>query len=172
MKKFIIAISVLLIISVFCACGNGDIQPSQSPESTPTIQPSETPDPDSPAVATVENPPEGTLKNYHIKYDKYELYTDQDNAQAVKLYFTFTNNSQEAKTFSDAIQVLAFQDGAELVVAPEQCQQANQKVKAGESIQVFCNYKLLNTSSEIELEITEVYNDDSDATVTAKIQLK
>ena len=80
MKKFIIAISVLLIISVFCACGNGDIQPSQSPESTPTIQPSETPDPDSPAVATVENPPEGTLKNYHIKYDKYELYTDQDNA--------------------------------------------------------------------------------------------
>ena len=99
-----------------------------------------------------------------------------DNAQVVKanaicLTFTFTNNSDEAQAFGTATSVTVYQDGVQQDTAIPADSPANygnvlNKVKPGASITVDSVYALANTTSPVEVEVTELF--DLDQTVLAE----
>ena len=95
----------------------------------------------------------------------------RDGGDAVCITFTFTNNSDEAEAFGTATRVTVYQDGVQQDTAIPADSPANygnvlNKVKPGASITVDSVYALANTTSPVEVEVTELF--DLDQTVLAE----
>ena len=108
---------------------------------------------------------------YQVSIDNAQVVKAYDDANAICLTFTFTNNSDEAQAFGTATSVTVYQDGVEQEIAMPAESPANygnsmSKVKPGASITVDNVYALANTTSPVEVEVTELF--DLDQTVLAE----
>ncbi len=108
---------------------------------------------------------------YQVTIDSAQVVKTYDGGDAVCITFTFTNNSDEAEAFGTATRVTVYQDGVEQEIAMPAESPANygnsmSKVKPGASITVDNVYALANTTSPVEVEVTELF--DLDQTVLAE----
>ena len=108
---------------------------------------------------------------YQVTIDNAQIVKTYDDTDAVCITFTFTNNSDEAQSFGAATSVTVYQDGVQQDIAMPADSPANygnslNKVKPGASITVDGVYALANTTSPVEVEVTELF--DLDNTVLAE----
>lgn len=108
---------------------------------------------------------------YQVTIDNARVVKTYDGGDAVCVTFTFTNDSDEAQAFGTATGVTVYQDGVEQEIAMPADSPANygnslSKVKPGSSITVDGVYELANTTSPVEVEVTELF--DLDGTVLAE----
>lgn len=97
------------------------------------------------------------ISDCHIKYIKHEIVENMSGDKCVAVYYEFTNNSDEEKTFWTTISDKAFQDGVELESSifhvNDDSKNSNVEIKSGVTITVCSGFVLRNENSDIELEI-------------------
>lgn len=108
---------------------------------------------------TTSLPGEGTLAdNYGVAVRGAELTTDENGRAAVRIYYSFTNGSDEKACMEDVLGVYTYQDGVSL--EPVEASNPIDKDKAfsksvapGATVQSSRVYRLRNNSSQVEAEI-------------------
>ncbi|MBE6933231.1 MAG: DUF5067 domain-containing protein [Ruminococcaceae bacterium] len=117
MKKWIALFLALVMIFSLCACG-GKEEPEAPEEPATTSKPA----PDKPAThETAEEPEDGpavsldpvtaTLGDFEVTIQAAEAFADIDDADAIRFYYDFTNDSDEITSAWSELNVVAVQDG-------------------------------------------------------------
>ncbi len=118
--------------------------------------------------ALVENyPSEGVYdEDYYISITKSEVVDGwTDGEKVIRIYFDFTNNSEEATTFWAEAFTLAMQDGIglESTVAYESVPEEDNSivdVQPGETITVAECYLLHDTGSSVAIQVIDYWGDN------------
>ena len=105
---------------------------------------------------------DGVLGDYTcVIKDAYQT-TDYEGNDAVVVTFDFTNNSTEAISFDVALYATVYQDGVELDYAyigdDEIDNSSYTDIKPGTTLEVCEAYELRNTTSDIEVEVEELFS--------------
>lgn len=172
MKKFLVGtITLLLLLMAFSACGTTDSTiDSSSTESPSSVSPSpEMPSPsDSPSeMPSPYNNPDnqvgsGTIGNHDVAIIGYELTEDYDGNPTVVVTYEWTNNSDAAASFIFTFANTVYQNGVEcekaiiLNVDVYDIEDSTKDIKPGVTYTVKGAYVLGDTTSPIEVELTEL----------------
>lgn len=184
MKKYVVVIAIIVFVLVFSSCSSGvsqeafnDLQKQNSdlqkelnelkaglidapaaPETQSAIVSSEpaTSESESPVVTKIISD-SGTIKECLVKILNCEIIKDYKNKPAVRIYFDFTNNSSETKSFAGTVLVTAFQNFIEIDngVAKKFITEdinAGKEIKPGGHIKCSDVY-LLGDNSPIDIEL-------------------
>lgn len=120
---------------------------------------------------------EGDIDSYHVKIldCKYGAL-DYEGKKTIAVTFEFTNNSDEAQAFSDAVYPVAYQDGVQLPdTSPKADSAAYDRtmtmVKTGKK--VTCEYYWQTTSdtADVDVEVSS-YLDESSAKLQKTFSIK
>lgn len=178
LKKLGIALLVLIAIGAVFGGGSNDkssetSEPAaqeqgeeQAAESEPEASSSAEEEAEEPAEEASDGPSIATNSKYAVTINGYELTEDYDGAPAIAISYTFTNVSDDNPTSMDlATNITVYQDGLECeraYFASDDGDNGSSKVKAGKSIDVTLAYKLVDTTSDVEVEVGELFswNDD------------
>ena len=113
----------------------------------------------------VELPGEGIYdEDYYVSIDAAEM-VDGEDGTVVRIYYTFTNNSDETTTFWLSTYPIAYQDGVELIngyAALDVAEDANSNVDVapGESIVATTIYEV-RSGNPVEIELTDYWTGES-----------
>lgn len=116
------------------------------------------------AAATMESGiiAEGDIGAYHVVIVSIELSKDYDDNPAVIVNYLFTNNSEETDSFMMAVSDTVFQGGIELeagmLVDGHDAGAALLDIKPGATLEVAMAYVLRDTTSPIEIELSELFD--------------
>lgn len=108
---------------------------------------------------------EGEVDEYYISMDSIELTEGYEEEPMVRVYFNFTNNSEEAISAWSATMMKVLQDGIQLISCyamedvPED-EQYNLDIEPGETARVSVCYEL-RSESPVEVDITSVWGNES-----------
>ena len=109
-----------------------------------------------------EGPSIATDSKYAVTINGMNIVEDYDGAPCIAIDFTFTNVSDDSPTsMSLATNITVYQDGVECedaYFADSNDGSYSNKVKAGVSVDVTRVYKLQNTSSDVEVEVGELFS--------------
>lgn len=120
---------------------------------------------------------EGDIDSYHVKILKCKYGAlDYEGKKTIAVTFEFTNNSDEAQAFSDAVYPVAYQDGVQLPdTSPKADSAAYDRtmamVKTGKK--VTCEYYWQTTSdtADVDVEVSS-YLDESSAKLQKTFSIK
>lgn len=106
----------------------------------------------------------GTIDDYAVEIKDATLTKDYAGKDAIAITYGFTNNSDEAISFTVAVTASAYQDGVELQSAIADMSSdidagaSLSNVKPGASTDITVLYGLSNTTSDVEVEITDLFD--------------
>lgn len=108
----------------------------------------------------------GTLGDYAVSILDYDLTKDYKGNEAIRVYFEFTNNGEDAASFMVAVSTQAFQNGVELetgIVTDRVDEDDNslKEIKTGATITCTKIYVLSDTSP-VEIEASELFSFSDD----------
>ncbi len=114
----------------------------------------------------------GELGDFTVSVVSCEIGEDYDGSDVLVIHYGFTNNSRKRASFSGNISAEVFQNGIELDRAyfADANDASMLSIKPGAGIEVIEAYELPDTSSPVELEITESFS-FSDEKLTTTINL-
>lgn len=105
-----------------------------------------------------ENEEEFTYKDMTVKYLKHEVTVDDIGQTVLVIYYDFTNNSGENKTFDFVFEDNCFQNGVEVERsfwhANDESHNSGKEIKSGVTITVASSFVLGENREAVELEIT------------------
>lgn len=114
-----------------------------------------------------------TIGDYGCVVKEAKLCTDYDGKDAVLITYEFTNNSSEAASFDIALYDTVYQDGIGLetaFLADEETDSFDVQIKPGATKDVKKAYLLRDTTTDLEVEISESFSFTDDKLVsTVKI---
>lgn len=161
MKKWLkVSLSVLLLLSL-CLCVFGCTTPTESEEET---------------VAKEEQT--CNLGDYAVTIDSARMAKDFEGKDVLIVKYIFENvKNEESASFMWALADSAFQNGVGLNKSYVVDESANynsdnqsKEIKKGASIEVEVAYELNDTTSDVEVEVTELISlDDKKVTKTFKL---
>lgn len=101
-----------------------------------------------------------TLGDYTCDVVSSEICKDWEGKDAVLITYSFTNNSQDAVSFDVALDASPYQDGIglETAILDDETDLVDVDIKPGVTKEVKKAYLLRNTTSNIEIEITEFFS--------------
>ena len=118
------------------------------------------------------------LGDYEVVIKSAKVTKDYEGEPAVIVTFEFTNNSDETKSWMTAVSAKAFQDGVELDSAfvsssnkDYDASNSTKEIKPGATINVQKAYELDNTSSDVEIEVSEWLSFNKDTVLTKTFQI-
>ena len=141
----------------------GTVSASYSPDNLPGAPAPYVIKPVSDPGWTLNIPGEGTLDEmYYVSVLDAELITDASGEPAIRIYYTFTNNSGDPVSFYSALSPYTYQDGLSLFMSnaandSDTDMNAYTDINPGDTIEASCVYQLRNSSSPIEAEV-EAYS--------------
>lgn len=156
---------MILLLAVFFlfAVGSGEDTTGQTSGNNDTQAPKAT-------VAATEAAPEGALGDYIIVIDSCRLAKSYDDKPVVIVKYVYTNVSNDNPTsFMFAFEDEVFQNGVGLNESYFVDDSANyssdnqsKEIKAGATIEVEVAYELNDTTTDIEIEVSELisWSDD------------
>lgn len=101
---------------------------------------------------------EFTYRDMTVKYLKHEIVVDDMNQTVLVIYYDFTNNSDENKTFVYSFEDTCFQNGVEVESSwwhvNDESKNTEKEIKPGTTITVASSFVLEESRDDIELEIT------------------
>jgi hypothetical protein len=108
---------------------------------------------------TVKLPSEGVLgEDFFVSVTEAQLLADAYGRPAIRVYYEFTNNLDQPRSMSEALEAYTYQDGVSLfwTYAPTDTQtdiNFSQRIAPGETITASAVFELRNGSSAVEAEI-------------------
>lgn len=112
---------------------------------------------------------DNTIGDYGCVVKGAELGKDWDGADAIIVTFEFTNNSSDAISFDIALDARAYQDGIGLestILASDETSLVDVDIKPGVTKEVKKAYVLNDTSTEVEIEVSELFSFTDEKIVT------
>lgn len=113
-----------------------------------------------------EGPSIATNSKYAVTINGWRIVEDYDGAPCIAIDYTFTNVSDDSATSMQlATNITVYQNGVECedaYFASDNSDGYSNKVKAGVSVDVTRVYKLQDTTSDVEVEVGQLFswNDD------------
>ena len=93
----------------------------------------------------------------NLKYERYEIIQEEHGDKNLYVYFEFTNNSDENKTFCYTFYIKSFQNGIELdsnyVYDCEEERNGSKEIQPGATITVAEIFELGDSTENVMLEI-------------------
>ncbi|SHI04362.1 protein of unknown function [Sporobacter termitidis DSM 10068] len=117
---------------------------------------------------SITGPGSGTVGNYIVKIDSYELTKDAYGKDAVIINYEWGNNGKKAGFFY-VISAKVYQNGAECksaIITDDTIyhgSDALKSIKRGEIQKVQLAYVLQDTKTPLDVEVTEAANTNADA---------
>lgn len=155
MKKFSLLLTAVLVIAfALFALGSGETAP-------------EVKDQGSAGIAAATTP--GAIGKYSVQIDSCRLAKDYEGKPVVIVKYIYTNVSDSDPTaFYIAFDDNVFQDGVGLNSAYVLSDSANyssdnqtKEIKAGATLEVEVAYELNDTTTDIEVEVKELFSFDN-----------
>ncbi len=119
------------------------------------------------SVTDSTEPVSADLGDYHISILSAEQFEDSDDKDSIRIYYDFTNNSDEEESFFYACNTAAYQDDYELVSTYSYNDEAPEvgnyslEILPGKTIRCVSEYNFKPEGGEIEFTITEGYDGES-----------
>lgn len=125
------------------------------------------------AEVTSSGATDTAIGDYDVKVNRFVLGKDYEGKDAITIYFDFTNNSTETKNFMFAISDKAFQNGVQLETAIIWDVKSNSltDIRPGVTIDAASSFLLTDTTSPVELELSEAFSWSSDAPILYVLDL-
>lgn len=99
-----------------------------------------------------------TYNNMTVEYLDYEIVENIADETVIVIYYNFTNNTSENKTFDTSFTDTCFQNGVEiehsLWHANEESKNSNKEIKPGITLTVSSSFVLSSETDVVSLEIT------------------
>ena len=164
-----IILSVMLIVSITAAIGcakpevsntnsNSTANASQNNEQT-TIEPIATPISE-PTVVSKEPASAGVLGDFQIEIGDATMGKDYEGKDAIIITYKWSHSADEAKNFMFAFSDKAFQGGIQLetaiMVEGVDSSASMLDIKAGVTLEVKEAYLLRDTTTLVEIEVSEL----------------
>lgn len=115
------------------------------------------------ATVATEGPQEAatdlsfTYDKMDVKFIEHKVENDMSGTQCLVLYFDFTNNSEENKTFFTSFDVKAFQNGVSLdesfIHVNEETKNHGREIQPGTTVRVAEAFVLSESKDTIDIEI-------------------
>lgn len=163
---------LLLVLGLVFGGGSSDDKTSSASTSTEkeaaqSAEASKEDEAKAEAAEQNDGPPIATNAKYQVTINGYRLVSDYDGAPAIAIDYTFTNVSDDSPTSMQlATNITVYQDGVECedaFFAEDNSEDGySNKVKAGVSVDVTRVYKLQNTTSDVEVEVAQLFSWSSD----------
>jgi len=113
------------------------------------------------------------IGDYTVKVKKATLCKDYLGNDAVKVVYSFTNNSKDAISFDVACTDEVYQDGIQLettVLSNDETDLLDVKIKPGVTKDVTKAYKLSDSKTDLTVEVGQLLSfDDTKVTTTVKL---
>ena len=169
-KKYLVVIIVVLVLIVFSRLVSPSSSGDTKGENSTEIKHSDTTD-------TINSAENGNNVGDYIVKVRDTRTAKQDDETILIVDYDFTNNSDKAISFSNAIGEKAYQNGIELGTVWSSYGIDNldfdlkgRNVKPGNTFTVQCAYELNDTSSDVELEFTNtIWSDKVQYEYTVKL---
>ena len=157
-------IIVILVIILASAIGGGS-DSSDNGATTPTETTT--------AVAAKADSNGNNIGDYTVKVKKATLCKDYLGNDAVKVVYSFTNNSKDAISFDVACTDEVYEDGIQLetaVLSNDETDLLDVKIKPGVTKDVTKAYKLSDSKTDLTVEVGQLLSfDDTKVTTTVKL---
>ena len=160
-KKWIIIAVVAVVIILIAVIASGGSDDSSSEDSNASAVTSA-------VSAESEEKANDTIGDYKCVVKGAKLCKDLTGKDAVLITYEFTNNSDSAVSFDVALDARAYQDGVglETAILDEDTDYLDVDIKPGVTKEVKKAYNLRDTSTEIEIEASELISFSNDKIVT------
>lgn len=157
-------LAIAMALALACAaCGSKNAS-GTGETSAPAASEEASAAPEEASAAAEEPAAEAPTSDYAVTIDAARLISDYEGNPAVAVDYTFTNVSHdEATSMAVAVHPEVYQGGAQCETAFTMDVDTGgymQKVKAGASVPVTLVYKLHDTSSDVEVEVKEMFSWD------------
>lgn len=146
MKKLWILLLALALLLAICACGDkAETEEVTGAEKTETQSAEPTTTPPSAELGS------GRFDAFEAAFTGAERFTTADGSEAMRVYFDFTNRSDEAVSAQERLLISAVQDGKTLLWAESDEPRGEEenltlRVQSGHSIRCAVNYALVSDS--------------------------
>lgn len=160
-KKWIIIAVVAVVIILIAVIASGGSDDSSSEDSNASAVTSA-------VSAESEEKANDTVGDFKCVVKGAKLCKDLTGKDAVLITYEFTNNSDTAVSFDVALDARAYQDGVglETAILDEDTDYLDVDIKPGVTKEVKKAYNLRDTSTEIEIEVSELISFSDDKIVT------
>lgn len=160
-KKWIIIAVVAVVIILIAVIASGGSDDSSSEDSNASAVTSA-------VSAESEEKANDTVGDFKCVVKGAKLCKDLTGEDAVLITYEFTNNSDSAVSFDVALDARAYQDGVglETAILDEDTDYLDVDIKPGVTKEVKKAYNLRDTSTEIEIEVSELISFSDDKIVT------
>lgn len=176
MKRLLATLLALMLALSLAACGGdtsdkanqsdadgSSAEQQADPAGEKTEEPAEAEEPETPANAA-------DLGDYHVEITGVSLSTDYEGNPAVIVSYSWTNNSEDTTMPMTTVTCSVFQDGvgAEAAIMMDENYDGDSsmtEVRPGTTLDVQEAFVLSNTTSPIEVEISEWLTLDDDPPV-------
>lgn len=160
-KKWIIIAVVAVVIILIAVIASGGTDDSSSEDSNASAVTSA-------VSAESEEKANDTVGDFKCVVKGAKLCKDLTGKDAVLITYEFTNNSDSAVSFDVALDARAYQDGVglETAILDEDTDYLDVDIKPGVTKEVKKAYNLRDTSTEIEIEVSELISFSDDKIVT------
>ena len=160
-KKWIIIAVVAVVIILIAVIASGGSDDSSSEDSNASAVTSA-------VSAESEEKANDTIGDFKCVVKGAKLCKDVTGKDAVLITYEFTNNSDSAVSFDVALDARAYQDGVglETAILDEDTDYLDVDIKPGVTKEVKKAYNLRDTSTEIEIEVSELISFSDDKIVT------
>lgn len=157
-------LAVMLMMSL-TACGStNDTADGVTKDPAKSTGAVEVPKATEPAPVVLES--SGSLGEYDVQINDFELVSDYEGSPAILIGFTFTNNSEENESAMFALSYDAYQNGLQLesaIIADDSVYNSDdlmKEIKPGASLDVTAAYTLDSETAPVEFEVTECFGLD------------
>ena len=169
------------LISLFCAlflfntyaCSDTSSSNNKGAETKPSTSSSQNKDsatkPSTPPSTTTSN---SNLGNYNVIIDSCRIAKDYEGNDVVIVKYKFTNNDDEPASFMWSLDDSVFQNGIELNrsyfldnSANYSSENMSKEIKTGVSLYIEVAYELNDSTTDIEVEVSELIS-LNDKTIT------
>ena len=163
---FGVIIAVILVIGIASA-GSGSNESGNGGSSGGT------------GAATVQSAEksDNNVGKFKVELKNSRITTNPSGEKILIVTYGFTNNDSEARSFDYAIEDKAYQNGIELGavyvsygIDDFSFDEEHKEIKPGKSLDVQCAYKLNDTKTDIEIELSKWLSDNVEQTYTITIK--
>lgn len=164
----IINIVITIVYSVVIGSAAKDVLDDSSSINANDEIPSYSNEVDAENNNTDDNSSDGTIGKYACVVKGAELGNDWEGKDTVIITFDFTNNSSSPASFDVALDSKAYQDGIGLETdwSNDETDLLDVEIKPGVTKEVKKAYVLRDTSTNVEIEISELFSFSDDKIVT------
>ena len=175
LKKVFAAVGVVVVLLVVIGLAAGGSKKSDSSSSSSSSQ--EQTQEQTSETKEAETKEEATNKDaeFTVTIDGAEVGTDYGGDPCIFVTWTFTNvSAEEPSSFALEFSPTVYQNGVQCDTAIADTDGGGNymtKIKAGSSVQVTTAYALQDTTSDVEVEVKELFSWDNEIVASQTFQI-